>query len=298
MERRDKDEIMKIEEVKKLTPFERLVYWIKERESIRIKKESGQPAPWTDDEILKSYRFTNVLRIQDKVSQWLLHNWYQPYFGHPNMSLAATLARQLNNIDSMGAVGFPAIWQPKKIQEILEERQTRGLKNYSAAYMITGRFGCKDREPETKAYQTVFRVCDPIAKNPPKINAISMQLTHRELLEYQGFSSFIAGQVVADLRWGVKGAWRDRLNWAPMGPGSMRGLNQLLGRDKDTKIDQPQFLREFLELFSKVREISGLPKMEAIDFQNCLCEVDKYIRALNGEGTPKQKYEASQHAQS
>jgi len=46
---------MKIQDVAKLSPQERLVYWIREREAIRLKKEAGQPRPWTDDEILDTY---------------------------------------------------------------------------------------------------------------------------------------------------------------------------------------------------------------------------------------------------
>jgi hypothetical protein len=36
----------------------RYCYWQRERESIRIKKESGDvPAPWTDDKILQDFKF-------------------------------------------------------------------------------------------------------------------------------------------------------------------------------------------------------------------------------------------------
>ena len=44
---------MNIKDVVKLSPLDRLLYWIKERESIRLKKEAGEPKPWTDDEILR-----------------------------------------------------------------------------------------------------------------------------------------------------------------------------------------------------------------------------------------------------
>jgi len=76
---------MKIEQVKKLDVQERWLYWIKEREKIRLAKDAGDSKPWTDDVILQSYRFCNVRRMDDKVSQWLLNNWYKPYRGHPHM---------------------------------------------------------------------------------------------------------------------------------------------------------------------------------------------------------------------
>ena len=34
-------------------------------------------------------------------------------------------------------------------------------------------------------------------------------------------------------------------------------------------------------------------RMEAMDYQNCLCETDKYLRVQNGEGRPKQLYPGS-----
>lgn len=35
-----------------------LVYWAVEREGLRKRKESGVPGPWSDDEILNTYRLT------------------------------------------------------------------------------------------------------------------------------------------------------------------------------------------------------------------------------------------------
>lgn len=283
---------MRIEQVRRMRdPLNRMLYWIRERESIRLKKESGEPKPWTDDEILLNYRFTNVRRTDDKVSQWLLNNWYEPYKDHPNMLVACTLARQLNNIDAMAAVGFPEKWKPEEIQEILLERASKGLSNYSGAYMITARFG-RNREPETKPYQTVMRVCNPIVQAKLKCNPDSMEKTWESLIPFQGFSSFIAGQVVADARWGVTGFWKDKYNWAPVGPGSSRGLNRLHQRP-DKLLSQEQFIKELTEFKNIAVDVLPLGivrRLEAQDWQGCFCEFDKYERALWGQGRPKQNY--------
>ena len=42
------------------------LWFIKERESIRRKKESGAKRPWTDDPVLNSCRFTNIDRFNDR----------------------------------------------------------------------------------------------------------------------------------------------------------------------------------------------------------------------------------------
>jgi hypothetical protein len=43
----------------------------RERESIRRKRLAGEPPPWTDDPILRTWRFTNVHRENDKTTLWL-----------------------------------------------------------------------------------------------------------------------------------------------------------------------------------------------------------------------------------
>ena len=51
-------------------------YWsfLIERQRILFKRLQGAPPPWTLDPILGSYRFTNVYRATDRVSQYLIRN--------------------------------------------------------------------------------------------------------------------------------------------------------------------------------------------------------------------------------
>jgi hypothetical protein len=278
---------MRISEVIKLSPLDRFGYFVKERESIRIKRSLKIDPPWTDDEILQKYRFCNVRRMDDKVSQWLFKNWYKPFKDHPNMILAATLARMLNNPESLAAIGFPVVWEPEQVDKILHGRAKAGLKNFSAAYMITGTLG------GTKVHQIVWKVADELQKSPPIITGDSMKDAVESLIPYNGFSYFMAGQVVADLRWAMTGTWRDKKCWAPVGPGSRRGMNRLLGRPIGQAISDEEFTEQLQELMTACEH--QLPndttkRMEAIDWQSCLCETDKHTRALLGEGRPKQLY--------
>jgi len=49
--------------------------YIFERHKIWVKKEVKKlPSPWTDDEIFKKYKFTNVRRELDRESLWLINN--------------------------------------------------------------------------------------------------------------------------------------------------------------------------------------------------------------------------------
>lgn len=283
---------MKIAEVKKLTHKERLLYWIEEREKIRLAKKFEEHKPWTDDEILQQYRFCNVRRMDDKVSQWLLENWYKPYFGHPNILVACALARHFNQPAALANI-TDWVFRNKQtphfevIKKVMRVRKNDGLTIFNGAYMVRG-IGTAD-----KTEMVVDMVCKPLHRKPPKIDTSSMQRSVEALLPYWGFSTFMAGQVVADLRWAEAGSWRDKDVWAPIGPGSKRGMNRLHNRHINETITEEQWIEELKGLIWDIH--SNLPaaisdRMEAIDAQNCLCEYDKYTRTLLGEGKPKQKY--------
>jgi hypothetical protein len=285
---------MLVSDAGKLPPFERLVYWVTEREQIRMKKKMGLPKPWTDDRILQSRKFCNVVRADDKVSSWLIKNWYTPYKDHPNILLAATLARHLNRVDSLEAVGFPHVWEPTRLTDLLEERSRHGLKNFSAAYLITGNHGCRDREKQTKVYQVINIVCDTMYRMAPDITPFSMRSTWMDLQGFPGVSKFIASQIVADLRWAVTGEWADRWTWFPVGPGSVKGLNRLYERDMRYKVSGRQFqveMKEVKERLSRRLNKHLVARMEAIDFQNCMCEYDKWERTRLHEGRTRGLYD-------
>src|SRR3954470_20973644 len=51
-------------------------YWrfAAERQQVFFKRLEGHPPPWTEDEILRVYKFTNAYRASDRVSQYLIRN--------------------------------------------------------------------------------------------------------------------------------------------------------------------------------------------------------------------------------
>ena len=50
-------------------------HYLIERYCIHIRKDVvGAKAPWTDDEILQRYRFTNVRREHDRQTRWVIEH--------------------------------------------------------------------------------------------------------------------------------------------------------------------------------------------------------------------------------
>lgn len=290
---------MQIDQVRRLPPLERLLYFIKERESIRLKKEAGIPRPWTDDPILATYRFCNVRRMDDRVSQWLIRNWYMPgrIIDSRKVLVAAAMARFINLPESLQTIyKYVWEWKPEKIKQTLHNLQQTGLKVFNGAYIVSTNGRAMD-----KVDHVVDCCVAPLAEQPwdKWIDVDSMQRSCMRLQQCYGLAGFMSGQIVADLRWVLPGKWTDKNDWAPMGPGSRRGMNRLHSRPVDAPLSQRKFEQELVQLMQNCKRL--LPKaitsrLEAIDAQNCLCEYDKMERCLDG-GRAKQTYTPREEVQ-
>src|SRR4249919_3123124 len=97
-----KTEISKIKD-----PVERLFAFIHERYMIYIRKEAEDKPPWTDDPILRDYRFCNIYREDDKVTVWIRENWRKPNSDDPDLWFAMCVARLFNLPTTLEAIGYP-----------------------------------------------------------------------------------------------------------------------------------------------------------------------------------------------
>ena len=264
-----------------------LLYWIQERESIRIKKEADLQKPWTSSDILKRYKFCNVCREDDRVTKWIFENWLIPNQKSPYIVFAMCMARHFNWPDTLEAVGFPHTWNPEKVRELLKHRRDKEKKKiYTGAYTIsTG--GLKIE----KIDYSIDHVLTPLW-NQHRLpeSGETLESYWKYLQGRTGFASFMVGQVIADLKFvePLKSS-SDWLNWAPLGPGSIRGLNRFYGRKLKCTIKQEQGLKELNEirLLIKLELLLDLPLHNV---QNCMCEFDKYVRLKYDSGHVRSRY--------
>ena len=260
-----------------------LQYWTDERESIRAKKEAGHPKPWTKDPILQSFKFCNVHREDDYVTHWFQKNWRaHKYWREKNFIATIILGRTINWPPTLEYIGFPYEWEPIAMREKMDRLQKDGEKVYTGAYMITaGPAGVGKNEWVLGNAKHYFN-------KPPILDRKSIQRSWERIIAnaYPCVGPFIAGQVIADLKYTSHLAdAEDWWDWAAMGPGSMRGLNRIHDRKIDQYVPQGQGLKE-------MREVSNILRLDLHlqDVQNCLCELDKYMRVKLGQGKPRSGY--------
>lgn len=280
------------------------VYFVTERENIRRAKEAGIPAPWTFDPILQTYKFCNMRRVDDRVSRWLVQNLYTPYAGSPLLWFMPVVARWVNWPPTL-AVGLErGAWNAAELDEAwfralgteIDNRVRAGEKAWTGAYMVTAR-----RIPAglSKGEWLALSTFRPIWEQRERFQQFFEQPTELRTVEdalglFKGaynFGTFMAGQIVADWTYtALLDRAPDLKTYAPIGPGSTRGLNRLFGRALEKPIRQAQFNDELQLALQNLDTAVDTDAFTLHDVQNTFCEFDKYSRAMNG-GRPRANYQ-------
>jgi 5-hmdU DNA kinase-like protein len=280
--------------MKSKNDFRWLLYWITEREAIRLRRQAGRQRPWTDDPILGQWSFCNVMREHDRVTRWIADNWRTPHSDDPELWFAMAVARLTNWPETMDAIGYPAPWGRARFILTLRRRAARGDKVWGDAYVISGGGKTGKGVPKDEYIASVLdELWQQREQLRPRMGERCAEF-HGRLMRMNGFGSFLAAQVVADMKYvaPLKDA-RDWLTFAASGPGSRRGLNRVLGRPVDASWNEDAWRAALRDLHDMIRpelERIGLGDLHAQDLQNCLCELSKYERTRLGEGTPKRRY--------
>lgn len=272
--------------------FEAFIAFVIERHRIYTRRASGQSGPWTRDKILAEYRFCNVYRELDRVTQWIRMRWREPFANHEDLWFAMVVARLINHPATLTELSLPGRWNRAQFLRVMNERRARGEKSFGSAYIVS-----TNGESMDKAFYLAEYVLDPmwtqrsVYRPKPKETLSSY---HTRLMEAQGMGSFMAAQVIADLKYTPSLAKApDWWTFASSGPGSRRGMSYLMGFDPRMAWKEHEWRDCLKELASHVHPYTaevGMPRMHAQDLQNCLCEYSKYRRTQLGTGRPKQKF--------
>lgn len=271
-----------------------LVDFILAREALRRNKEAGLPeADWTDDEVLREFRFCNVRREDDRVTRWVAKHWREPHRGEPDLWFAMCVARFVNWPPTLHALGYPVPWEPENFLRIMRHlKHQPGRKVYTGAYMVRA-----DRESADKAEYQAKILFQPLWDARERLRPFpgdTLNSWHMLLGQFHGLGSFMAAQIVADMKYDdCLFSAEDWRTFAASGPGSRRGLNRVLGRPQSctwTEEDWRMELRRLQDRVGPILEDGDMMPLHAQDLQNCLCEFDKYQRCLLGEGQPRARY--------
>lgn len=306
--------------------------FMKARHDIYLDRKAGKPGPWTADPVLRDGRFCNIFRELDTVTIWVEENIRKPFADHPHLWFMLAAARYINWPDTLEALiqHYPNAWpsspdfEPRHMTAALEHLASYGNKVYTGAYMIRA-----ESDPSKEWYSwTKHRYIAEIVlgrlwedreewqrmlETQPGIlrsfNRLEQVWAKFQEPRYIGWGPFMAYEVVTDLRHTryLRNA-PDIYTWANAGPGAIRGLNRLYGRDLAAKPRPEQTNAEMIELMQELNALDARgfnetfgppqlgsphvgPRFEARDIEHTLCEFDKYERVRLNEGKMRSKYD-------
>ncbi len=272
--------------------------YVEERERIRLRKEAGEPRPWTKDPHLHAYKFTNVRRVHDRTTRELLTIYERHAPKSPDHVVLYNCGayRLFGTSEMAQALGWMRKHEGDRTAQLARARLDAGLKVFTGAYIISNNGKAAPKE------DVVVGFLGGLWSRAERITGVlndtgSWERACAQLRQVEGFggSGFMAKEVLQDYLLCRPNVARDALTWTPVGPGARRGLNRVFGRTVERQQPESLFYAEVVTLRTAVQPIwrKAFPKggtLSAHDIQFCLCEFDKIERVRHGEGKPRSLY--------
>ena len=292
-----------------------LVYraFVIERHKIWERRQAGEPGPWTLDPILASRKFTNVFRVLDPGTQFVLTDlaggdprdelfrlflyrhtgrveaWqYLPLFlgDYPGADDSDAIVRAWEEYRG------PGVWKPSN-RKVFTGGKRRAGGHGSIAYarsVFTGAYLVfpQSQERGTDKMKSIISLAERVFERDNRVierwlEAKVPQERFRILQHEKGVGDFMAMQILTDWNYLHAG---DEDTFVVPGPGAKKGAAALAPGDDPTRVVFEA--RENLLQDVECPTLEGCPP-SLMDVQNTLCEFSKYVRYLGRD--PGRAYE-------
>jgi hypothetical protein len=268
------------------------IYWrfAAKRQAMFMRRVNGAVRPWTNDPVLASYRFTNVYRAADRVSQYLIRKvQYEGSQSGEEVFFRTILFKIFNRIDTweklqtdVGALSWKT-FDFDHYAEVLDRILARGERIYSAAYIMPSPpFGsARKHRNHLRLIELMMREGAPMRL----AQAHSLREVFELLRSYPSIGDFLAYQFAIDLNYSELIDFSE-MEFVVPGPGARDGIHKCFA---DTSgLDDGDIIRlmterahlEFQRLNEHFQTLWGR-ELQLIDCQNLFCEVGKYARVVH-----------------
>lgn len=276
--------------------------FVVERHRVWTARQAGLPQPWTTDPIVATRKFTNVFRVLDHGSQYVLTDIIDPELPTADQLARLFLYRHTGRVEVWEAmdlmVGLPTMDNLDACLEAMKayrgetktvlktQRKTKGpgfghsktigqRPVFTSAYLVFPQSAERGTDKLESIFDLTRRVIPEIA---PAFERASMRQQFDLLRGNKGVADFMSMQVLTD--WGyTPQCGRDRENeFVVPGPGARKGAAEL-GLKPDEAVEWA---------WEAVRSMDSPPRLgtrlpSKMDIQNCLCEFSKYARFARSE---------------
>ena len=266
-------------------------YFAAERQAMFMRRLRGQPEPWTTDLILQTYKFCNVFRATDRVSQYLIREViYQDPAAPPAEILWRTVAfRLFSRTQTWDGVVKHLGHQPTlddlatgAFTQALETTRDHQGRLYTGAFILCAADAYHQGRKHLNhvALLRHMFVHDGLAEQ--LLAAPSMEAVYNLLHGYPLLGDFMSYQIAVDLAY-TPSIKADENDFTKAGPGARRGITKAFESTAGLSPEQIvhwMVARQDEEFARLGLDFPGLwgRKLHAIDAQGLFCELDKYCR--------------------
>ena len=275
--------------------YDDLFTFIVERQNIFWERFHNEQPPYTDNKILKEYKFTNVYRASDRVSQYLLWN----VINNKNKRIKRTqediflriiLFKLFNKIETwefleymfgdININNFNIDIYTEALDIMLADKQ----KIYSSAYIMpsgTSTFGSAYKHVNN--LKLLQKMLDDTLPNII-VDTSSLAQVFWRLNDMPTIGPFLAFQYAIDLNYSNLIDYNEN-DFIIAGPGCVDGIIKCFDNFYKTDYtfeDIILIVKDLLEIELHQRNLEfktlfgRMPTL--IDIQNCFCEISKYAR--------------------
>lgn len=288
-EANNRDVVQAVPPSKRLIHFYSFIKRRQERYLARVAHDAERYASLVDDPVLDNWKFTNVYRILDRVTQYELKHVIDDvdgrFDGMLDHMIGIYVFRMFNSIPTWEMLPEEYKYCPSKhltdIEAFVEDKRRQGVTIYNNAYMLTPpwTFGCETR---TQLFMRTLRNMLADESLHKVYSSPDLRETFGIFLRQEGFGEFLAYQFALDYSYnhfdveyeafvvpGIGCQRGMRRVWPGLGKELMPGILKCMAKSK-----------LWIELLTY--EGKELP-LRGNDLQNCFCEYDKYCRVQSQE---------------
>ena len=276
--------------------------FVLERHKIWERRQVGEPGPWTKDPVLASRKFTNVFRLLDFGTQYVLTDlagseprdelfrlFLYRHTGRVEawQYLMLDLGRAPGADDEEGILEAwdryrgPGVWKEKNVKPYAErpnKARGHGYVSYkrpvfTGAYLVFPQSQERGTDKVRSIVDLATRTFDPQKNIAGEFYLSDAERKFGLLRSQKGVGDFMAMQTLADWNYLHAG---DENAFVVAGPGARRGSAHL---SKSRPEDVIRWALEAWEKDSEVPILAGRPP-SLMDVQNTMCEFSKYVRYL------------------
>jgi hypothetical protein len=270
------------------------LYWTfaSRRQAAFEARLSGRQWPWSEDKILQNYKFCNVYRAADRVSQYMIRDVAcktDPWATASDRLFQIVAFRTFSRIRTWETLtqrlnGAPRLEHLSngEFERALDIAKSIHGGLYTGAFILCANkaFGFDEKHRNHVALFKHMFLANDCAER--LLNASSLEAIVRTLEAYPLIGPFMAYQIAIDLNYSDLLSF-DENDYTQAGPGALRGLKKAfvsLGDYSPADTILWMVERQGEEFRRLALPFNGLfgRQLHGIDCQGLFCELDKYCR--------------------